>query len=143
MDNSQVIKILVGNNLKVTPQRTALLAALLDLHNHPTAEDIIDYLRVNHPHISIGTVYKNLETFVAKGIITRVKTGDEILRYDAVKEMHHHLYCADTERIEDFYDEDLNKILEDYFSKKRIPNFVVEDIKLQIIGKFVNNRQAS
>ncbi len=143
MDNKAVIKILVENNMKVTPQRTALLGALLDLHNHPTAEDIIDYLRVNHPHISIGTVYKNLEKFVAKGIIVKVKTGDEILRYDAIREMHHHLYCADSERIEDFYDENLNKILEDYFSKKRIPNFVIEDIKLQITGKFVNNRQSS
>ena len=143
MPDKTVIKILVENNLKVTPQRTALLEALLNLRNHPTAEDIIEYLRINYPNISVGTVYKNLEKFVEKGIIKRVKTGNEILRYDAVGEMHHHLYCTDCERIEDFYDEELNKILGNYFSEKNIPNFIIKDIKVQIIGKFTNTNSRS
>ncbi len=141
MPDKTVIKILVKNNLKVTPQRTALLEALLNLHNHPTAEDIIEYLRLNYPNISVGTVYKNLEKFVEKGIIKRVKTGDEILRYDAIEEMHHHLYCTDCDRIEDFYDEELNNLLKEYFSEKNIPNFNIKDIRVQIIGKFTNDKR--
>jgi hypothetical protein len=31
-------------------------------------------------------------------------------------------------------------MLEDYFKKKRIPNFKVKDIKLQIIGSFNNKK---
>lgn len=141
MTGNNYISILVENNLKVTPQRTALIEALLNLHNHPTAEDVIEYLRINYPNISLGTVYKNLEKFVEKGIIKRVKTGDEILRYDAVGEMHHHLYCTDCDRIEDFYDEELNIMLEKFFSKKNIPNFNIKDIKVQIIGNFTNDKK--
>jgi Fur family peroxide stress response transcriptional regulator len=58
------------------------------------------------------------------------------MRYDAILEKHHHLYCADSDRIEDYYDEELNKVLEKYFIKKNIPGFEIKEIRLQISGKF-------
>jgi hypothetical protein len=36
-------------------------------------------------------------------------------------------------------DDELNKILGEHFEKKGIPGFKIEDIKLQIIGKFTDN----
>lgn len=32
-------------------------------------------------------------------------------------------------------------MLESYFAKKGIPDFQIEDIKLQIIGKFLRNKR--
>ena len=136
MANKTVIKILVENNLKVTPQRTAVLEVALNLHNHPTADYIAQYLRLSYPHIPIGTVYKILDTFVKKRILEKVMTGNDIMRYEPVKEKHHHIYSAESERIEDYYDDDLNKILADYFRRKKIPDFTIENFKLQIVGKF-------
>jgi Fur family peroxide stress response transcriptional regulator len=49
---------------------------------------------------------------------------------------HHHLYCAQTDRIEDFEDDELNELLHNYFQKKAIKNFQIQDIKLQITGNF-------
>jgi Fur family transcriptional regulator, peroxide stress response regulator len=60
------------------------------------------------------------------------------MRYDYVKEKHHHLYCAESERIEDYYDKELDKLLENYLKKKTIPNFKIKDIKLQIVGNFTD-----
>lgn len=140
MANKTVIRILTENNLKVTPQRTAVLEVILNLDNHPTAENIAEYLRLNYPHIPIGTVYRILDTFIEKGIIVRVKTDNDVMRYDPIKEKHHHLYCAESVRIEDYYDEDINKLLDTYLKKKKIPNFTVEDIRLQIIGKFKDKK---
>jgi len=139
MVNKTVIKILADNNLKVTPQRTAVLEVILNLNNHPSAENIVEYLRLNYPHIPIGTVYKILDVFVEKGIVIKVKTDNDVMRYDAIKEKHHHLYCAETERIEDYYDENLDALLENYLKKKKIPNFKIKDIKLQIVGNFTDN----
>jgi Fur family peroxide stress response transcriptional regulator len=139
MVNKTAVRILVEKGLKVTPQRIAVLDIILNLSNHPTAENIEEYLRISYPHVPIGTVYKILEVFVNNGIITRVKTDNDKIRYDAILEKHHHLYCSQSDQIEDFYDDDLNKILDNYFRKKQIPNFKIEDIKLQIIGKFTNN----
>lgn len=139
MVNKTAIRILVEKALKVTPQRIAVLDIIFNLNNHPSADNISEYLRFSYPHVPVGTVYKILDVFVDKGIVSRVKTENGTIRYDPIMEKHHHLYCSQSEQIEDFYDEDLNKLLEDYFRKKQIPNFKIEDVKLQIIGKFINN----
>lgn len=130
--------VLQSMGLKITPQRIAVLEAMNSLTDHPTAESIIDYIRRNHPNIAVGTVYKTLETFVEKGIIKKVKTERDVMRYDSILEKHHHLYCIESDRIDDYYDPELNDLLEDYFNKKDIPNFKIDDIKLQITGKFTN-----
>jgi Fur family peroxide stress response transcriptional regulator len=106
------------------------------MSHHPKAEDIIAFIRQHHPNIASGTVYKTLETFVEKGIIQKVKTDREVMRYDAIMEAHHHLYSAESDRIEDYFDEELNEMLNEYFKSKNIPDFEIEDIKLQIKGKF-------
>lgn len=136
MKISDIRGILSSKDLKVTPQRIAVLEALNTLAQHPSADKIIEFIRNKHPNIAIGTVYKTLETFVKKDIIQKVKTDRDTMRYDYIMEKHHHIYCNESDRIEDYFDKELNNLLEDYFYKKKIPDFTIEDIKLQIIGKF-------
>ncbi len=122
--------------LKVTPQRVAIYEAIVNLKNHPTAENVIEYIKTNHPNISVGTVYKVLDSLVENELLKKVKTEKDIMRYDAILSNHHHLYCIETERIEDYEDENLNVLISNYFKNKKIKNFKVQDIKLQITGKF-------
>ncbi|MCB0555017.1 MAG: transcriptional repressor [Phaeodactylibacter sp.] len=122
--------------LRVTPQRIAILGAIMKLNNHPTAENIIDYIKKNHPNISIGTVYKVLDSFVENNLIKKVKTESGIMRYDPLQSSHHHLYCEETDRIEDYEDEKLDELIIDYFNKKGIKNFDIQSIQLQITGTF-------
>jgi Fur family peroxide stress response transcriptional regulator len=130
---------LIEKGLKVTPQRIAILEAIIKLNNHPTAENIIDYIRNNHPNISTATVYKVVDALISNKIISKVKTEQDVMRYDAVMESHHHLYCSESDRIEDYKDTELNEMIEKYFKNKDIPGFKIEDIKLQILGKFLIN----
>ena len=132
---------LIEKGLKVTPQRIAILEAIVKLNNHPNAENIIDYIRQNHPNIATATVYKVLDALVANELIKKVKTERDVMRYDAVMESHHHLYCSESDRIEDFVDTELNEMIEKYFEKKKIPDFKIEDVKLQIIGKFLKDKK--
>jgi Fur family peroxide stress response transcriptional regulator len=129
---------LIEKGLKVTPQRIAILEAIIQLNNHPTVDNIIDYIRNYHPNIATATVYKVLDALVANELIRKVKTEKDVMRYDGVMERHHHLYCSESDRIEDFVDPELNKIVENYFKKRKIPHFEIEDIKLQIKGRFLN-----
>lgn len=138
MGTDNIQNVISNNGLKVTPQRIAVLEALIKLGNHPTADNIIEYIKRNHPNIAVGTVYKTLETYCEKGMVKKVKTEKDYMRYDPILEKHHHLYCEESNRIEDYYDEELNSLLEDYFNKKKIKNFDVEDIKLHIVGTFTN-----
>jgi Fur family peroxide stress response transcriptional regulator len=139
MKITEIRNKLIEKGLKVTPQRIAILEAIIKLNNHPTAENIIVYIRNNHPNIATATVYKVLDALVANELIKKVKTERDVMRYDAVMESHHHLYCSESDRIEDFVDTELNEMIEKYFEKKKIPDFKIEDVKLQIIGKFLKN----
>jgi Fur family peroxide stress response transcriptional regulator len=129
---------LVKHGLKITPQRIAVLDAMKTIDGHPTADNVIEFIRRNHPHIAIGTVYKTLDVFVEKGLLKKVKTEKDIMRYERAKDIHHHLYCNESERIEDYFDQELDDLLNEYFLRKNITNFKVQDIKLQITGKFTD-----
>ncbi|MDR1501397.1 MAG: transcriptional repressor [Prevotella sp.] len=137
--NHNIIEKLKSKGLKVTPQRIAIYEAVIRL-NHPSADNIIEYIKTNHPHISVATVYKVLDSFVENNILKRVKTEKDIMRYDPVLSDHHHLYCTQTERIEDYQDEELTQLISDYLEKNKIKNFKVENIQLQITGRFDDNK---
>ena len=138
MNSSEIINKLIEKGLRITPQRVVIYEAILKLNNHPTADDIAAFIKRYHPNIATGTVYKVLESLVTTGLIKKVKTEKDVMRYDAILENHHHLYCADSDRIADYYNNEINELLSEYFRKNGIPNFEIEDIKLQIIGKFLN-----
>jgi Fur family peroxide stress response transcriptional regulator len=123
--------------LKITPQRVVILEAVYKLNNHPTADNIIEYIRESNPNIATGTVYKVLETLVENGLIKKVTTDKGIMRYDGIVEKHHHIYYQDSDRIEDYFDDELNELLKNYFENKKIHDFKIEDIKLQISGKHI------
>ena len=141
MTDAEIRNKLIGKKLKVTPQRLAVFAAVDHLHNHPTVENIVDFVRRYHPNIATGTVYKVLDTLVDNRLVKKVYTEDDVARYDAVTEIHHHLYCHDSNRIEDYMDEKLNQVLTDYFTRKKIPGFTINEIKLQITGKFSRDKK--
>jgi Fur family peroxide stress response transcriptional regulator len=138
METSLVRNKLTEKGLRVTPQRIAIYEAILKLNNHPTADEIATFIKQDHPNIATGTIYKVLESLVSNGLIKKVKTERDVMRYDAIIENHHHLYCAESDRIVDYYNDEINNLLTEYFRKNGIPDFEIGDIKLQIIGKFLN-----
>jgi Fur family peroxide stress response transcriptional regulator len=138
MSNEIFRNQLSERGLKVTPQRVAIYDAAVMLKNHPTAENIIDYIKKNHPNISVGTVYKVLDSLVENKLLKKVKNEKDVMRYDAILQQHHHLYCTETERIEDYEDPELDRLITQYFQKKKVKGFKVKDITLQITGEFIN-----
>lgn len=136
MVNKSVVKILTEKGIKVTPQRIAILEIVLSFNNHPTIENINEYLRLNYPTISLSTIYRSLELFTSKGIVSKIQTEDNPVRFDGVTEEHHHLYSPENDRIEDYFDEALKKLVLDYLTHKEIPGFQAENINIRLIGKF-------
>lgn len=125
---------LLSVKLKATHQRIVILDAVNDCMTHPTVDSIYEKLKPENPSISLATVYKTLETFVQAGLISKVATTEGMMRYDPNLSNHGHIYCHNTDEIIDYYDEDLNKVIVDFFKKKRVSNLRIKNITLNING---------
>ena len=134
-------EIIRNAGLKVTPQRITVLSTLSKMKNHPTVEQVSDAVRKGSPNIALGTIYNILETFASKNVIGKVKTSEGVYRYDPVVSHHHHLFYTDSGHIQDYFDEELNKMMKEYFLHKKIPNFQIQNVRLNIIGKSRKNKK--
>ena len=125
------------SGLKVTQQRIAILKALHDTDEHPSAEFLYKVLSENYPALSLGTIYKTLDSLVEKGLVRKVFCPDGIKRFDVHTDPHSHLYCQESQKIIDFEDPELESLIKSYLAQKKINNFRIEDIQVQISGKIL------
>lgn len=90
-----------ARGLVVTPQRLAIIRALLASKNHPSAEHICAIVRKQLPHLSLATVYRVLDQFCEVGEARKVTLLHDSARYDGHAEPHHHVVCVRCKRIRD------------------------------------------
>jgi Fur family peroxide stress response transcriptional regulator len=88
--------------VRMTPQRHAILAYLLDSVLHPTADDIYKDLGERFPSMSVATVYNNLKVFIESGLVRELIYGDDSSRFDADMSEHYHAICESCGVIVDF-----------------------------------------
>ena len=81
--------------LPVTPQRLAIIRALLGAVEHPRAEAIYFRVRKQHPHISLATIHRTLETLCEIGEARKVTMLHDRARYDGNVMPHHHGFVSD------------------------------------------------
>ena len=79
----QLEKLCREAGIPCTIQRRALLEAVLDRDEHPTANQVFEAVRVRNPQISRATVHRNLETLSEMGVITKTCHPGGVARYDA------------------------------------------------------------
>lgn len=84
-----------------TIQRELVLSAVLRMKNHPTADEIYSEVCKEHPAISKGTVYRNLNMLAESGAIRRVALPDGADRFDFEKVPHYHIRCTKCGRVFD------------------------------------------
>jgi Fe2+ or Zn2+ uptake regulation protein len=102
---------------RLTRQRKIILETLQQTRSHPTADWIYQKVREQLPHISLGTVYRNLNVLKKEGKILELKYGKDVSRFDALTTDHYHFTCEKCHRIYDL-DVALNKDLEQMVAQK-------------------------
>jgi Fe2+ or Zn2+ uptake regulation protein len=100
-----------AGGLAVTPQRLSIIEALLDSTAHPRAEEIYAQVRKQHPHISLATVHRTLETLCRIGEARKVTVLHDSARYDANLTPHQHVVCIECRRIRDIEIKDMDRML--------------------------------
>jgi Fe2+ or Zn2+ uptake regulation protein len=86
---------------RVTPQRLAVHASLVDLGRHVTAERLLEAVSARVPGVSLPTVYSALDALEDAGLVRRVAAGRGPALYDAGAPDHHHLVCRRCGAVED------------------------------------------
>jgi Fur family peroxide stress response transcriptional regulator len=99
MDYAQTLK---NHNLKVTPQRLAIVKELYDC-GHLSIEQLYSKLKDIFPSISLATIYKNMNSMVEKIFVQEVKIPNEKSVFELSKETHAHIVCNECKKIEDLF----------------------------------------
>ena len=87
---------------RVTPQRLAVIRALLNNDNHPSAEDIYRELKPQFPTMSFATVYKTIDKLKALREVLELQFRDGSNRYDGMRPTPHtHVGCTRCGKIVD------------------------------------------
>ena len=96
-----IIQKLRDHKIAVTPQRLAVMTALQNRRDHPTADKIYQEVRRQQPAISFNTVYKTLEILCQRGMVVKVNPLHAVARYDGETGQHAHLICRQCHHIID------------------------------------------
>lgn len=113
-----------------TVQRFLILETVRLMDNHPTAEEIFHEVAKRHPHISKGTVYRNLNSLTGEGLIKHIPIANASDRYDNIVHPHYHFKCFECERL---FNIELKHDVE--FSSENKNGFNVEHYDLLFYGK--------
>ncbi len=123
--------LLQSSDLKATPARLAVLSFLDNNKSPLDADAIFAHLREEHDEADKATIYRILETFVAKGLLKRLEFGEGKYRYELAGDDHHHLICENCGKIEDISDCNISDLEADIKQKK---NFLVKRHSLEFYG---------
>uniref|UniRef100_UPI003FED6258 Fur family transcriptional regulator n=1 Tax=Candidatus Fimivicinus sp. TaxID=3056640 RepID=UPI003FED6258 len=99
-----------------TIQRALVLEAVNKLRCHATADEIYHVIVNEHPHISRGTVYRNLNQLSESGEIRKLEIPGGADRFDHRCHDHYHarcLKCGQVFDVEMEYIKDLEKKIKD------------------------------
>lgn len=86
--------------MRYSHQRELILKEVQGRKDHPTAEQICLSLRRDCPRLSLGTVYRDLNTLVEIGKVRRVSIPGEADRFEGNMAPHQHLYCRKCHNVE-------------------------------------------
>lgn len=118
-------------NVKVTPQRVAVLKYLLNSEQHPTANEIYRDIENEFPYMSPATVYNNLNVLCENGLVRELTFGSDSSRFDGNTANHYHIICNDCGKITDVHYPIL-KELETF--AEQVTKFKVSHHRLVIYG---------
>lgn len=95
-------KDLIRNKgLRVTPARLAVLNVLTEAQKPLDIASISELITRKRVDADQATIYRIIENFIQKDLISRFQFQEKKFFYEAKREEHHHAICKNCGRIED------------------------------------------
>ena len=124
------IEKLREGGFKLTPRRQAIIKLFIDSGTHFTPEDIWNKLKKQFDRCGLPSVYRNLESLVECGVLTRIQQFDRKKHYSicALPRKHnHHVICIKCGKVEEITDCAIE-------NKKKINGYKVVSYFMQVDG---------
>lgn len=106
--------LLRQKGLRATPQRTVILELLHEVegHQHLTAQELFQKAQDRLPGLNLATVYRTLEGLFEAGLVDRMDSGQDTVRYSLrdPAHLHGHLHCRVCQHGPEIGPEDLASI---------------------------------
>lgn len=124
--------------LKVTPARIGVLAALEETEEPVDVKSLLQYLKTHHIKADKATVFRIINSLTEKGLAVPIQLNEGKFRYEhAGRANHHHFICENCGAIFDIADCNI-EVLEKILKKKK--GLLVKRHSLEFFG-LCNNCQ--
>ncbi len=102
-------KTLREAGLKNTPPRITIMKTLSEIKVPETAQEI--YKKLKKHKIDLVTLYRTLASFEKNKLVKRVDLHKDAIYYELNLEHHHHIVCTSCNKMEDFENTEIEKVL--------------------------------
>jgi Fur family ferric uptake transcriptional regulator len=119
--------------LRATPERFAVLDAVLQSQGHFDAENLYYRMITKGIKVSKATVYNTLDLLQDCGLVSKYRFAENTSRYEKAfgRPHHHHMICLECGDIIEFVNERLERIQDEMCDEK---SFTPQSSTLQIFG---------
>jgi Fur family ferric uptake transcriptional regulator len=117
----------------MTRERAAILAAVLDSHDHFNVENLYLRLRSHHHPVSRATIYRTLNLLLETGVVDRARFGSDEFSYEQMRgrEHHDHMVCSACGQVVEFMSGEIER-LQDAACEEH--DFLPQSHRLTIFG---------
>lgn len=127
----QYLEKLKNHGLKLTPRRQAIIELFLNCKNHMTPEEVLLKLKIKIKRCGVPGIYRNLESLVECGILTRIQQFDRKRHYSLCScnhdKHHHNITCIKCGKVDEIKDCSLHSV-------KKINGYKVISHFMQVNG---------
>lgn len=122
-----------AEGVRITRQRVAILSALVNSGDHPSAEEILERSRIQDSSVSLATVYRTLSILVDRGTVLRNEFDGTGARFELANKPHHdHLIDVDTGDVIEFTSPRIEELQAEI---ARELGYDIVDHRLELYGK--------
>jgi Fe2+ or Zn2+ uptake regulation protein len=105
----QYLEKLKEGGFKLTPRRQAIIELFVDGKSHSTPEEVWAKLKKQFDRCGLPSVYRNLESLVECGVLTRIQQFDRKKHYGLCSAAHgdhhhHHITCVKCGKVDEIKD---------------------------------------
>ena len=110
--------VLRADGVRITRQRSAILAVLAKASDHPDANELHRRAQEIDPAVSLATVYRTLSVLEKQGVVHRHSFAETSARFETADVPHHdHIIDTDTGKIIEFRSAEIERMQEEIAEK--------------------------